>query len=115
MPSLPEPSSAPRTKPPRDRTTDSAHSAALRRRVEAKAADQVRYLGRRWAALLHSRGGLPLADGIASVCAGAATASRTTGTKVSLIATALRSHDAADNVVLAETASRFRDRGLTGF
>ena len=32
-----------------------------------------------------------------------------------LIATALRSHDPADNVRLAEAASRFRDRGLTGW
>ena len=32
-----------------------------------------------------------------------------------LICTALRSHDPADNVVLAETASRFVDQGLTGW
>jgi len=32
-----------------------------------------------------------------------------------LIATALRSHEPADNVRLAETAARFRDRGLTGW
>jgi adenosine deaminase len=32
-----------------------------------------------------------------------------------LIATALRSHDPADNVTLAETAAGFRDEGLVGF
>ena len=32
-----------------------------------------------------------------------------------LICTALRSHDPADNVVLAETVSRFVDQGLTGW
>jgi adenosine deaminase len=34
---------------------------------------------------------------------------------VRLIATALRSHDPADNLRLAEAAARFRDRGLTGW
>ena len=34
---------------------------------------------------------------------------------VRLICTALRSHDPAANVALAETAARFRDRGLTGW
>ena len=37
------------------------------------------------------------------------------GTVVRLIATALRSHDPADNARLAEAAARFRDRGLTGW
>jgi adenosine deaminase len=34
---------------------------------------------------------------------------------VRFIATALRSHDPADNVKLAETAARFLDQGLAGF
>jgi adenosine deaminase len=49
------------------------------------------------------------------VCAGARDAAARTGTVVRLICTALRSHDPADNAVLATTAARFRDRGLTGF
>jgi adenosine deaminase len=56
-----------------------------------------------------------LADGIAAVCAGARQAAARTGTVVRLICTALRSHDPAANVVLAETAARFRDQGLTGW
>ncbi len=83
--------------------------------VEAKAADGVRYVEIRWGPLLHVARGLSLADGIAAVCAGAETAAARTGTVVRLICTALRSHDPAANVVLAETAARFRDQGLTGW
>ena len=54
-------------------------------------------------------------DGIEAVVRGAESAAARTGTVVRLIATALRSHDPADNVRLAEAASRFRDRGLTGW
>jgi adenosine deaminase len=83
--------------------------------VAAKAADNVRYVEIRWGPLLHVARGLSLADGIAAVCRGARTAAERTGTTVRLICTALRSHDPADNVVLAETASRFVDQGLTGW
>lgn len=83
--------------------------------VETKAAEAVRYVEIRWGPLLHVALGLPLAEGIAAVCAGARDAAARTGTVVRLICTALRSHDAADNAVLAETAARFRDEGLTGF
>ena len=83
--------------------------------VETKAAEGVRYVEIRWGPLLHVAGGLPLADGIAAVCDGAATGATTTGTVVRLICTALRSHDPDANEVLAETAARFRDRGLTGW
>jgi len=83
--------------------------------VETKAAENVRYVEIRWGPLLHVARGLALADGIEAVVRGAADAAARTGTVVRLIATALRSHDPADNVRLAETASRFRDRGLTGW
>jgi adenosine deaminase len=83
--------------------------------VEAKAADNVRYMEIRWGPLLHVAGGLPLADGIAAVCRGANGAAARTGTTVRLTCTALRSHDPEDNVLLAETASRFIDQGLTGW
>jgi adenosine deaminase len=83
--------------------------------VETKAAERVRYVEIRWGPLLHVARGLPLADGIAAVCAGASRAAARTGTVVRLICTALRSHDPSDNVVLAETAARFRDQGLTGW
>jgi len=83
--------------------------------VETKAADGVRYLEIRWGPLLHVAGGLALADGIAAVCAGARSAAARSGIVVRLICTALRSHDPAANLVLAETAVRFRDAGLTGW
>jgi len=83
--------------------------------VETKAAEGVRYIEIRWGPLLHVGGGLSLADGIAAVCAGARDGAARTGTVVRLICTALRSHDPVANVVLAETAARSRDQGLTGW
>jgi adenosine deaminase len=83
--------------------------------VRSKAADGVRYVEIRWGPRLHVLGGLPLAEGIAAVCAGAADAAATSGTVVRLICTALRSHDPDGNVELAEIAARFRDHGLTGW
>jgi adenosine deaminase len=83
--------------------------------VETKAAERVRYVEIRWGPLLHVAGGLPLEAGIDAVVRGAEAAARRTGAVVRLIATALRSHDPAENVRLAEAAARFRDRGLTGW
>jgi adenosine deaminase len=83
--------------------------------VEAKAAERVRYVEIRWGPALHTRGGLPLAEGIASVVRGASEAAARTGIVVRLICTALRSHDPARNVELAETAARFRVSGLVGW
>jgi adenosine deaminase len=83
--------------------------------VEAKAADNVRYVEVRWGPLLHVARGLSLADGIAAVARGTRAAAERFGVVARLIATALRSHDPADNVRLAETAARFRDDGLVGF
>src|SRR5262245_31821052 len=83
--------------------------------VETKAAEGVRYVEIRWGPRLHVARGLALADGIAAVVAGARDGASRTGTVVRLICTALRSHDPAGNEVLAETAARFRDDGLTGF
>jgi len=65
--------------------------------------------------LLHVAGGLSLAEGIEAVARGAEVAARKAGIVVRLISTALRSHDPDENLRLAETASRFRDRGLTGW
>ena len=83
--------------------------------VETKAAENVRYVEIRWGPLLHVARGLSLADGIAAVARGANDAAARTGTDVRLICTALRSHDPAANVELAETAARFGDDGLTGW
>jgi adenosine deaminase len=83
--------------------------------IETKARDNVRYVEIRWGPLLHTAAGLPLEDGIAAVLRGANVAAERSGTAVRLIAAALRSHDPADNVALAETAGRFRSDGLVGF
>jgi adenosine deaminase len=83
--------------------------------VETKAAENVRYVEIRWGPLLHVERGLSLVDGIAAVARGARNAAARTGTEVRLICTALRSHDPAANVELAETAARFLGDGLTGW
>ena len=83
--------------------------------VEAKAADNVRYIEIRWGPLLHVARGLPLADGIAAVCRGANAAAARAGVTVRLISTAIRSHDPEANVELAETAARFIGQGLTAW
>lgn len=83
--------------------------------VEAKAADGVRYVEIRWGPLLHVARGLSLEDGIAAVVRGATDAARRTGIAARLICTALRSHDPADNLRLANAAAGFVDAGLTGW
>jgi adenosine deaminase len=83
--------------------------------VETKAAENVRYLEIRWGPRLHLARGLSLVDGIAAVTRGARGAAKRTGPEVRLICTALRSHDPAGNVELAETAARFLNDGLTGW
>ncbi|MBI2781305.1 MAG: adenosine deaminase [Chloroflexi bacterium] len=83
--------------------------------VESKAAEGVRYVEIRWGPLLHVARGMSLAEGIEAVMHGAEVAAARTNTVVRLICTALRSHDPDGNVRLAETASRFRARGLTGW
>lgn len=83
--------------------------------VESKAADNVRYVEIRWGPLLHVAGGLALADGIAAVCRGARSAAERLDVEARLICTAIRSHEPAANVELAETAARFHDQGLVGW
>jgi len=83
--------------------------------VAAKAADNVRYVEIRWGPALHTRRGLSLADGIEAVVDAARAAGGRLGVEVRLICTAIRSDPPEDNVRLAETAARFRDRGLSGW
>src|SRR5215213_6690092 len=70
--------------------------------VETKAAENVRYVEIRWGPLLHVAKGLSLESGLEAVVRGAEAGARRTGTVVRLIATALRSHDPAENGRLAE-------------
>jgi adenosine deaminase len=58
---------------------------------------------------------LPLEDGIRAVVDGARRGAAATGIDVRLICTALRSHEPAENVRLAEAAAAFRGDGLTGW
>jgi len=83
--------------------------------VQAKAADRVRYCEIRWAPMLHTERGLPVAEGIQAVIRGARLGSSQTGTEVRLICVAVRSHDPADNVRLAEVAAGFIEEGVVGF
>jgi adenosine deaminase len=83
--------------------------------VRTKAADEVRYVEIRWGPALHVKKGMPLAEGIAAVVDAGREAAVATGIEVRFICTALRSHDPATNLALAETAVGFRDRGLTGW
>jgi adenosine deaminase len=83
--------------------------------VETKAAENVRYVEIRWGPLLHVARGLSLSDVIAAVARGAHDSATRTGTEVRLICTAIRSHDPAANLELAESAIRFRADGLTGW
>ena len=85
-----------------------------RRLVATKAAENVRYVEIRWGPRLMSRGPVPRRRHRGRV-RGRARGGRRTGIVVRLICTALRSHDAEGNVVLAETAARFLDDGLTGW
>jgi adenosine deaminase len=83
--------------------------------VEAKAADNVRYVEIRWGPLLHTARGLSIEDGIAAVIRGGSSAARRQDVTVRFICTALRSHDPDDNAALARTAGGFLGDGLTGF
>jgi len=83
--------------------------------VETKAGEGVRYVEIRWGPALHTAAGLGLADGIEAVVRGTGGSARRLGVEVRLICTALRTHEPAANVVVAETAARYRDAGLTGW
>ena len=83
--------------------------------IETKAAENVRYLEIRWGPLLHVARGLSLSDGIAAVTRAARDAAARTGTEVRLICTAIRSHEPAANLELAEAVVRFGDDRLTGW
>ena len=75
--------------------------------VETMAEDGVAYAEIRWAPLLHTARGLSAQEVIAAVAAGVEEARREPGAAVPLVAlisTAMRSHDPAANVALAEAA-----------
>ena len=83
--------------------------------LRAKAADGVAYAELRWGPALHTAKGLSLREVIAAVASGASAATTATGIEVRLIATAIRSHDAATNRALATAAVASRDLGVVAF
>ena len=79
------------------------------------ATDGTRYVEIRWAPALHTRDGLSVAQVIAAVAAGVAGGGTAASITARLIVTAMRSHEPADNVLVAEAAGRAADRGVVGF
>ncbi len=79
------------------------------------AAEGTVYAEIRWAPSLHLQRGLSLRDGIAAVVRGSRRAAAAAGIEVRLIAVALRTHDAATALRVAEAALEFVAEGLTGF
>jgi adenosine deaminase len=79
------------------------------------AGDGTAYVEVRWAPSLHTRRGLSLADGIDAVVRGASAAAGEHDIVVRLIAVALRTHDPAIALAVAQTSLAFLERGLTGF
>jgi adenosine deaminase len=78
------------------------------------ATDGTRYVEVRWGPALHTRS-LSLDQVIDAVAAGTADGARRSGVVARLIATAIRSHDPALNVDVAEAAARARSKGVVGF
>lgn len=83
------------------------------------ASDETRYVEIRWAPALHTAEGLSLDAGIAAVAAGVAAGASATSVAARLVVTAMRSHEPAHNVAVAEAAGRrrdpARDGGVVGF
>ena len=85
---------------------EEALERAARELVLDVAADGTRYVEVRWAPALHTRNGLDIDHVIAAVASGTAAGAAHTGTVARLIVTALRSHEPARNVEVAEAAAR---------
>ncbi|CAN0477964.1 unnamed protein product, partial [Phaeothamnion confervicola] len=81
--------------------------------VEDKAADRVRYMEIKWAPAVHLEAGLTLDEVIWAVATGAREAGDRLGVVVTLTAVAMRSHDVATNVAVAEAAVRNCTLGVT--
>jgi adenosine deaminase len=81
--------------------------------AEDLAADGIVYAEVRFAPELHTEGGLTLDEIVAAVTAGFAKGSTTTGIRVGVLCTAMRT--AARSFEIAELSVRHRDRGVVGF
>ena len=83
--------------------------------VTDAAADGTRYLELRFGPATHAAGGMTLDDVVAAACEGVRTATRSHSIDAGLVVCALRHHDRATNVAVAEAAARHAGRGVVGF
>lgn len=83
--------------------------------VADKAADHVEYLEIRWAPAVHRERGLTLDDVIVAVAEATRAAAERHGVVATLTVVAMRAHDPAFNVQVAEAAVRHHPLGVTGF
>lgn len=79
------------------------------------ASDGTRYAEVRWAPALHTAGGLSLDQVIEAVASGTDAGATATGVIVRLLVVAMRSHEPARNVAVAEAGGRWRHAGIAGF
>ncbi len=94
---------------------EEALERAARELVADVASDGTRYVEIRWAPALHTATGLSLNQVIAAVAAGTAAGAVATSVTARLIVTAMRSHEPALNVSVAEAGARARGSGVVGF
>ena len=94
---------------------EAALERVARELVADVAADGTRYVEVRWAPALHVRRGLSLDQVIAAVAAGTAAGAERAGITARLIVTAMRSHEPARNVEVANAAARALHAGVVGF
>jgi len=84
--------------------------------VEDVASDGTRYAEIRWAPALHLARGLSLRESIAAAVSGVERGHRAApAVEVRLIAVAMRSHEPAMSLAVAEESARFVDDGVVGF
>ena len=86
-----------------------------REAVQDSAADGCDYLEIRFGPATHTRPGFDIPAVIDAACAGLAEGSRATGLPAGLVVCALRHHDEATNLAVAQAAAGAAGRGVVGF
>lgn len=83
--------------------------------IEDAADDGTRYLELRFGPATHAGKGMTLDDVVGAACDGVRDATSGPGIDAGLVVCALRHHDLATNLAVAETAARFAGQGVVGF
>lgn len=83
--------------------------------VEDAAEDGTRFLELRFGPATHTDNGMTLDDVVSAACDGVRDATSGPGIDAGLVVCALRHHEPATNIAVAETAARFAGRGVVGF